>query len=125
MCPISATCNRVNVIDGHTECVSIKFKKDGVTPQQVSDTLRAFRSHAHDLSLPSAPLLPLIVFDSDTRPQPRLDRDLNHGYSVSVGRIRTCPLFDIKFTMCSHNTVIGAAGCSIMTAELAYAKGWL
>eukprot|EP00274_Cyanoptyche_gloeocystis_P008526 CAMPEP_0196652126 /NCGR_PEP_ID=MMETSP1086-20130531/1340_1 /TAXON_ID=77921 /ORGANISM="Cyanoptyche gloeocystis , Strain SAG4.97" /LENGTH=353 /DNA_ID=CAMNT_0041982503 /DNA_START=38 /DNA_END=1099 /DNA_ORIENTATION=- len=123
---ISAHCNRVNVIDGHTECVSLKLKKPGVTPQQVEEVLRSFRSpQLESLALPSLPAQNIIVREERDRPQPRLDRDAHRGYAVSVGRIRQCPLMDVKFVLLSHNTVIGAAGGSILNAELAKTKGYL
>ena len=122
---VSAHCNRVNTIDGHMECVSVKFKKEGVTVQQVIEAMREYKSEAQKLNLPSAPELPIQVFEVDNRPQPRLDRDAGKGMIVSVGRVRKCELFDVKFVLCSHNTVIGAAGGSIQNAELAYAKGLL
>jgi aspartate-semialdehyde dehydrogenase len=126
--PVSAHCNRVPVIDGHTECVSVQFCKPA-TVEQVIQVLRDYRSEAQTLKLPSAPEAPIYVFDEKVnpedfnRPQPRLDRDLGGGYVVTVGRVRECPLLGFKFVLLSHNTVIGAAGGSIQNAELAVAKG--
>merc|ERR1719347_1431836 len=119
-------CNRVAVIDGHTECVSVKLKTPA-TLDQVQQALVNHTSEAQELKLPSAPPEPIVVFSEDepTRPQPKLDRDMDGGYVVTIGRVRECGLLDYKFTMCSHNTVIGAAGGSILNAELAYAQSFL
>mmetsp|Transcript_268 Transcript_268/g.513 ORF Transcript_268/g.513 Transcript_268/m.513 type:complete len:358 (+) Transcript_268:101-1174(+) len=123
---ISAHCNRVHVIDGHTECVSLRLRKPGVTPEAVKEVLRNYRTaDLEQMKLPSLPSVHIIVREEKDRPQPRLDREAEKGFAVSVGRIRECPLFGIKFTLLSHNTVIGAAGGSILNAELAYAKGYL
>lgn len=122
---LSAHCNRVNVVDGHTECVSVKFKKADVSAADVVAALQSFTSPAQELKLPSAPPRPIVVLEEENRPQPRLDRDMDRGFTVTVGRVRQCPIFDVKFTLCSHNTVIGAAGGAILNAELAVAKGYL
>lgn len=121
---ISAMCNRVPVIDGHMECVSIKTVKPA-TPEDISQCLSAYQSEAQLLQLPSAPPRCIELHLDASRPQPRLDRDAGQGMTVSVGRVRACPLFDVKFALCSHNTVIGAAGGSIQNAELAHAKGFM
>lgn len=121
---VSAQCNRVHVIDGHTECVSVKLRKPA-TVAQVEECMRQWQSEAQTLRLHSAPAHPLFVHSAENRPQPRLDRDRDNGFVVTVGRVRTCPLLDFKFTLCSHNTVLGAAGGSILNAELAVAKGFL
>lgn len=121
---VSATCNRVAVIDGHTECVSVKFaNKPAPTPEEVIKAFTSFKTEAQSLQCPSAPSQALIVRPEADRPQPRLDRDVEGGYAVTVGRVRSCPVFDIKFTLLVHNTVLGAAGCGIMNAEIAVAKG--
>lgn len=122
---VSAQCNRVHVIDGHQECVSIKLKQRGVTVHQVEECLRNWQSEAQSLKLPSAPLRPIHLSPAANRPQPRLDRDREGGFVVTVGRVRACPLLDFKFVLCSHNTILGAAGGSILNAELAYAKGFI
>eukprot|EP00002_Diphylleia_rotans_P032738 TRINITY_DN6903_c0_g1_i2.p2 TRINITY_DN6903_c0_g1~~TRINITY_DN6903_c0_g1_i2.p2 ORF type:complete len:199 (-),score=46.79 TRINITY_DN6903_c0_g1_i2:248-844(-) len=121
---ISAHCNRVAVLDGHTECVSIKLKKKA-SVAEVVQALKEFKSDVQDLGLPSSPEEALVVLEQRDRPQPRLDRDLNRGFTVTVGRVRSDDLFDIKLTLLSHNTIIGAAGGSILNAELAKAKGYL
>ena len=121
---ISAQCNRVPVIDGHTESVQIKLKKKAAAEDIIS-YWRTFSGEPQVLELPSAPLHPVYYFDEDYFPQPRLHRDLDRGMAVSIGRLRTCSIFDYKFTVLSHNTVRGAAGGSILCAELMRAKGWI
>ncbi|KAL2117830.1 hypothetical protein VTJ04DRAFT_7490 [Mycothermus thermophilus] len=123
---VSAACNRVPVLDGHTACVSLRFvNRPPPTAEQVREALREYVSEAQKLGCPSAPNPPIKVFDEPDRPQPRLDRDLSNGYTVSVGRVREdeSGIFDIKFVALSHNTVIGAAGSSILNAEAAILKG--
>ncbi|OAA72171.1 aspartate semialdehyde dehydrogenase [Cordyceps fumosorosea ARSEF 2679] len=125
---VSAACNRVPVLDGHTACVSLAFeRRPAPSAEQVKEALRGYRCEAQALGCPSAPEPPIVVFDEADRPQPRLDRDLGNGYSVSVGRVREdeSGLFDIKFVALSHNTVIGAAGSSILNAEAAILKGYI
>lgn len=114
---ISAHCNRVPVIDGHTESVSLKLRRRA-TPQDVSAALREFTGEPQSLGLPSAPARPIEVREEADRPQPRLDRDAGNGMSVVVGRIRSCPVLDIRFTLLSHNLIRGAAGAAILNAEL-------
>eukprot|EP00123_Amoebidium_parasiticum_P005807 comp16908_c0_seq1/m.15447 comp16908_c0_seq1/g.15447 ORF comp16908_c0_seq1/g.15447 comp16908_c0_seq1/m.15447 type:complete len:358 (-) comp16908_c0_seq1:292-1365(-) len=121
---ISAHCNRVPVIDGHTECVSVKLRKPA-TVDEVKAGFKNYVSEAQRMNLPSAPKVCIAVPEQPDRPQPRLDRGLGGGFTVSVGRVREDPIFDIKFVMLSHNTIIGAAGGAIMNAELACAKGYL
>ncbi|ODA78730.1 hypothetical protein RJ55_06112 [Drechmeria coniospora] len=125
---VSATCNRVPVLDGHTACVSLRFeRRPAPTASQCKEALRRYVSDAQTLGCPSAPNPAIHVFDDEDRPQPRLDRDLGNGYTVSVGRLRDdeSGVFDIKFTALSHNTVIGAAGSSILNAEAAILKGYV
>jgi aspartate-semialdehyde dehydrogenase len=119
---ISAQCNRVNVTDGHTECVSVSLARDA-TPEELILAWTSFRSEPQKLGLPSAPAVPVHYFHEADYPQPRLHRDLEGGMVVSVGRLRPCPILDYKFVALSHNTVRGAAGGSILAAELAVAKG--
>eukprot|EP01120_Amphizonella_sp_Union-15-10_P005137 TRINITY_DN15881_c0_g1_i1.p1 TRINITY_DN15881_c0_g1~~TRINITY_DN15881_c0_g1_i1.p1 ORF type:complete len:323 (-),score=65.44 TRINITY_DN15881_c0_g1_i1:119-994(-) len=120
---VSAHCNRVPVIDGHTECVSLKLKKPA-DPEQIEKILADFHPTFFD-KLSSAPRRPIEVMSQNDRPQPRLDREIGQGYTVSVGRVRKCRVLDVKFVLLSHNTVIGAAGGSILNAELALAKGYI
>ncbi|KAI1157571.1 aspartate-semialdehyde dehydrogenase [Nemania serpens] len=125
---VSAACNRVPVLDGHTACVSLRFRKrPPPSAEEVKSALREYVSDAETLGCPSAPRPSIVVFDEPDRPQPRLDRDLGRGYTVSVGRVREdeSGVFDIKFVALSHNTVIGAAGSSILNAEAAVLKGFI
>ena len=104
---ISAACNRVPVLDGHTACVSLRFaKRPPPSAQQVKQAIKEYTSDAQKLGCPSAPENAIVVFDEDDRPQPRLDRDLQRGYTVSVGRIRVdeSGVFDLKFVALSHNS---------------------
>ncbi|KFY61476.1 hypothetical protein V496_05004 [Pseudogymnoascus sp. VKM F-4515 (FW-2607)] len=125
---ISAACNRVPVLDGHTACVSLKFeRRPPPSAEQVKQAMRDYVSEAQELGCPSAPQNAILVMDEPDRPQPRLDRDTQKGYTVSVGRVREdeSEIFDIKFVALSHNTVIGAAGSSILNAEAAVLKGYI
>ena len=121
---VSAACNRVPVIDGHTECVSVKLRRQA-SLEEVQDALRSFRGEPQRLGLPSAPLVPIHLLEQNDRPQPRLDRNRDRGMATTVGRLRPCPIFDWKFVLLSHNTLRGAAGGSILVAELALAEGRL
>ncbi|MGB9738612.1 aspartate-semialdehyde dehydrogenase [Chloroflexus sp.] len=120
----SAHCNRVPVLEGHLVCLSIELERKA-SPEEVADVLRAFRGLPQELRLPTAPEQPIIVRDEPDRPQPRRDRDAGRGMATVVGRIRPCSLFDIKLIALSHNTIRGAAGASILNAELMHAQGWL
>ncbi|KAG7113856.1 aspartate-semialdehyde dehydrogenase like protein [Verticillium longisporum] len=125
---VSATCTRVPVLDGHTACVSLRFaRRPPPSADEVKDALRSYVSEAQTLGCPSAPQPAIEVFDAPDRPQPRLDRELGKGYTVSVGRVREdeSGIFDVKFVALSHNTVIGAAGSSILNAEAAVLKGYI
>ncbi|RUP43608.1 aspartate-semialdehyde dehydrogenase [Jimgerdemannia flammicorona] len=120
---VSATCNRVPVIDGHTESVSLSFaRRPPPSPADVTRVLAEYTCEAQELRCHSAPRRAIIVTEDDDRPQPRLDRDSEGGQTVTVGRVRTCNVFDIKFTLLVHNTVLGAAGSSVLNAEVAVAK---
>ncbi|KAJ5738528.1 Aspartate-semialdehyde dehydrogenase [Penicillium malachiteum] len=126
---IGATCTRVGVTDGHMAFVSLRFKnRTTPTAEEVVQALREYKSEAQKLGAPSAPAEAIKVFDEPDRPQPRLDRDISGGYTVSVGRVREGVkggFFDIRFAALSHNTVLGAAGSSILNAEVAVIKGYL
>ncbi len=121
---ISAHTNRVFVEDGHMECVSVELRKKA-SPEEVAVALADFRSLPQELSLPTAPARPVIVTDERDRPQPRFDSGAGAGMSAVVGRIRECPVFDIRFVALSHNTIRGAAGAAILNAELMKARGYL
>jgi aspartate-semialdehyde dehydrogenase len=120
---ITAHCNRVAVEDGHTECVSIKFRKPA-TREQVLAAWVEFKPLAGQ-ELPMAPEQPVEFAPQDDRPQPRLDRNRGRGMGVTVGRLRPCSLLDWKFTVLSHNTIRGAAGAAILNAELLASLGKL
>jgi aspartate-semialdehyde dehydrogenase len=122
---ISAHCNRVAVSDGHTACVSLKFSDKKPDMDEVIGIWRNFTSLPQELKLPSAPVPPIIYRDEIDRPQPRKDRDAGGGMAVTVGRLRECNVFDYRFVGLHHNTVRGAAGGSILTAELLMARGLL
>lgn len=121
---LSAHCNRVPVLEGHLECLSLSFARPTSVDELVA-TLRTFRALPQELGLPSAPASPIIVRDEPDRPQTRRDRDAGGGMSTVVGRVRTCPLLEYKFVCLSHNTIRGAAGGSLLNAELMYAQGLL
>ena len=120
---VSAACNRVPVIDGHTECVSVRFaNRPPPSPQQVREAMTAFTPDATALGCPSAPRRAIEVHEEPDRPQPRLDRYYQDGAGVSVGRVRQCPVLDIKFVVLANNVSIGAATSSIINAEVAVLK---
>lgn len=104
---ISAACNRVSVLDGHTACVSLRFvKRPAPSIEEVKQAMRDYRSDAQKMGCPSAPEQAIVVMEEPDRPQPRLDRETHRGYAVSVGRIREdeAGIFDIKFVALSHNS---------------------
>lgn len=115
--PISAQCNRVPVNDGHLECVSIKLKKKASKAEMIH-AWNSFTSLPQKLKLPLAPAKPTHYFDEDAFPQPKLHRNIDKGMAVSIGRLRSCPLFDYKFAILSHNTIRGAAGGALLNAEM-------
>jgi len=118
---ISAACIRVAVTDGHTACVSIKFRKKP-SAQEIIEAWNRFSGEPQRLNLPSAPKQPIRYFSEDDAPQPKLHRMLGRGMTVSVGRLRECPILDYKFVILSHNTIRGAAGGAILNAELYVSK---
>jgi aspartate-semialdehyde dehydrogenase len=121
---ISAHCNRVPVIDGHLECVSLGLKKIA-SLGEVREALREFEVDSELASLPSALRNPIIVLDEENRPQPRRDVNAGAGMAAVVGRVRECPILDVKLTLLSHNLVRGAAGAALLNAELLAARGFL
>jgi aspartate-semialdehyde dehydrogenase len=120
---ISAHCNRVPVLEGHLECISVSLKKIA-SLKEVSEALRNFQVDAELAALPSAVRHPVHVLEADDRPQPRRDVHAGHGMAAVVGRVRECPLLDIKLTLLSHNLVRGAAGAALLNAELLAARGF-
>lgn len=121
---ISASVTRVPVLDGHTVVASVDLQSRPA-PDEVEAAMRAFRGRPQELKLPSAPDPPLLVRFEETRPQPRLDADLGNGMTVSVGRVRACPVLTHRLVALGHNTIRGAAGASILNAELMKAEGLL
>lgn len=125
---VSALCNRVAVIDGHTESVSARLRSRP-SLGEVRDAFQGWTGEPQRLALPSAPPAPILVHERPERPQPRLDLaetgQPSDGMAVHVGRIRPCPVLGIKFTVLGHNAERGAAGASLLNAELAYAEGRL
>lgn len=120
---ISAQCNRVAVMDGHMACVSLKLKNKAEAEEMIQ-AWKNFSAEPQALNLPLSPKNPIIYFDDDRHPQPKLHRLLDKGMAISVGRLRKCPLLDWKFVLLSHNTIRGAAGCALLNAELMAAKGY-
>ena len=118
---LSAHCNRVAVLDGHTECVSIKLR----TKASREDLLEAWQEFTplKAQALPSAPEQPVEFVTAEDRPQPRLDRMRGNGMASTVGRLRPCNLLDWKFTVLSHNTIRGAAGAALLNAEILAVMG--
>ena len=121
---ISAHCNRVPVVDGHVACVSLEFGEKKPTLEEIKAIWLAFRSVPQEMNLPSAPEHPILYREEANRPQPIRDRDSERGMAVTIGRLRPCPVFDVRFVGLSHNTVRGAAGGGILNAELLKAKGY-
>jgi aspartate-semialdehyde dehydrogenase len=119
---LSAHCNRVAVLDGHMECVSLSLKKIA-SLSEVREVLRHFEVSAEIAALPSALRHPVVVLDEDNRPQPRRDANTGKGMAAVVGRVRECPLLDVKLTLLSHNLIRGAAGVALLNAELLAARG--
>jgi aspartate-semialdehyde dehydrogenase len=121
---ISASCNRVNVKDGHLEVVYVDFEHEtGI--EEVMTAFRDFIGEPQRLNLPTAPEKPIILVEKLDRPQPRLDRYEGKGMSVVIGRVRNDPIMAIKFLCLGHNTIRGAAGAGILSGELLKVKGFL
>jgi aspartate-semialdehyde dehydrogenase len=121
---ISAHTNRVPVVNGHTETVSVGF---AVKPPEaeVKAALVSFAGKPQQLKLPTAPARAIEYLEEQNRPQPRLDVDRGAGMTVSVGRLRACRVLDYKLVVLGHNTVRGAAGAAVLNAELMHAEGRL
>ena len=118
----SAHCNRVSVRDGHTVTVSVELR-DKPSIDDLINTMRTFRGRPQELRLPTAPECPVVVRSEKDRPQPVRDRDTGRGMSVVVGRVRQDPALGYKFIALGHNTIRGAAGASVLNAELLAAEG--
>lgn len=121
---ISAQCIRVAASDGHLAAVSVSFDRKP-TEEEILSRWRTYSGAPQKLGLPTAPQPFIHVFSEPDRPQTRLDRDLGNGMAVSVGRLRPDNLFDWKFVGLSHNTVRGAAGGAILTAEYLASEGYI
>ncbi len=121
---LSASCNRVPVVDGHLVNVSISLEANPGL-DDIIETWESFQSPDAVTHLPSAPNPPLHYLPQVDRPQSRRDRNAGHGMATSIGRLRECPILGYKFVVLSHNTIRGAAGCSILNAELLASKGYL
>ena len=121
---VSAHCNRVPVVDGHTVTVSVGFSSK---PSQadVRHAFDFFTALPQQRGLPSAPPRPVIYLEEANRPQPRKDADRGRGMTACVGRLRACPVLDYKFVAMAHNTVRGAAGAAVLNAELMLSDGML
>lgn len=121
---ISAQCNRVNVVDGHTACVRVKLKHQ-TNVEEIKNLFGKFSGLPQELKLHSAPDSAIVVREEQDRPQPRLDRDSGAGMATVVGRILPDSVFDWKFVALSHNTIRGAAGAAVLNAELLVAKNMI
>ena len=122
--PMSVHCNRVSVRDGHTETVSLSLA-GSPSVEEVKRSLRQFAGRPQELHLPSAPVHPVVVREEPNRPQPVLDRDTERGMASVVGRVREDKVLGLKFVVLGHNTIRGAAGASVLNAELLLAEGSL
>lgn len=122
---ITAQCLRVPCSDGHMAACFMKFKGEKPSIEQIKADWASFRGRAQELDLPSAPKQFLHYFEDDARPQTRLDRMLEGGMAVSIGRLREDTQYDYKFVCLSHNTLRGAAGGAVLLAELLCAEGYI
>lgn len=118
---ISAACNRVPVVDGHTECVSVALERPA-SAVEIREAFESFQGLPQALRLPSAPAKAIHYHERVDSPQPRLHRDLDGGMATSIGRLRPCGILDWKFVLLSHNTIRGAAGGALLVGELAVAR---
>ena len=121
---VSAHCNRVPVVDGHTVTVSVELSAKPAEAD-VRHAFEAYTSVPQERRLPSAPARPVIYIDEPNRPQPRKDAERERGMAAFVGRLRACPVLDYKFVALGHNTVRGAAGAAVLNAELMHSEGML
>lgn len=121
---ITTQCIRVPVTDGHTAAVFVTFEKKP-SKEEILKAWKEFRGIPQELGLPNAPKQFITYFEEDNRPQAKLDRDIEGGFGVSLGRLREDTVFDYKFVGLSHNTVRGAAGGAVLIAELLKAQGYI
>jgi len=121
---VSAHCNRVAVVDGHTETVCVEFSSKP-SHADLRHAFDNFRGVPQERGLPSAPARPVIYMDEANRPQPRKDVERERGMAAFVGRLRPCRVLDYKFVVLSHNTIRGAAGAAVLNAELMHSEGML
>ena len=121
---VSAHCNRVAVVDGHTLTVSVEVTEKPSFEQLLSD-IQNFKGLPQERKLPSAPPSPLVYMTENNRPQPRRDGPRDGGMTVFMGRLRPCSIFDWKFVCLGHNTIRGAAGAAVLNAELMQSEGLL
>jgi aspartate-semialdehyde dehydrogenase len=123
---VSCTCTRVPVLDGHTETVFVETSSH-VDPETVKKAMQDFSNSVSVTGLPSAPKEYLMVNEDPTRPQPRLDREINEGMTTVVGRLREDTVFDngIKYVLFSHNEKMGSAKGAVLLAEMLYKKGYI
>jgi aspartate-semialdehyde dehydrogenase len=121
---VSAHCNRVPVVDGHTVTISVELSAKP-SQEELLRALASFRSVPQERGLPSAPARPVQYMEQQDRPQPRKDAERDHGMAAFVGRLRPCPVLDWKMVALGHNTVRGAAGAAVLNAELMHSEGML
>jgi aspartate-semialdehyde dehydrogenase len=121
---LSATTTRVPVQNGHMGSIAVGLAQRP-TPEAIIDAWTAFKGRPQELGLPSAPAQPVVYRTEANRPQPLLDANRDGGMTITVGRLRPCPLFDYKFVALGHNTIRGAAGAAILNAELMHREGLL
>jgi aspartate-semialdehyde dehydrogenase len=121
---VSAHCNRVAVVDGHTVTVSVEFSSKP-SEADLRHAIDSFTALPQQRGLPSAPPRPVIYMEEANRPQPRKDAERERGMAAFVGRLRPCPVLDYKFVVMGHNTVRGAAGAAVLNAELMHSEGML
>jgi aspartate-semialdehyde dehydrogenase len=122
---MSALCTRVPIVDGHTALVYLNFAEDIPSLEIIKDIWSEFTAEPQRLKLPSAPLPPILVMEEEDRPQVHLDVSNGNGMAVTIGRLAEDKFFDIRFVALSHNTVRGAAGGAILTAEMLVEKGYV
>ena len=121
---VSAQCNRVAVVDGHTVAVSVEFRQKPSLDELI-EAIGKFRGVPQQRNLPSAPPQPVMYMTGNDRPQPRRDANRENGMAVFIGRLRECPVLHYKFIALGHNTIRGAAGAAVLNAELMYTEGML